>query len=393
MGWSTWNPFGCAINEQLLMEIMDAMVLTGLRDHGYKYINIDDCWMSSVGRNATTQELIPDPMKFPRGISFLADYAHSKGLLLGIYSDIGFKTCQGYPASLGYYYLDAQTWANWGIDLVKIDYCYTTPDIEAEPWIYYTQMGDAIIKAGRPQVYMICNWGISQPWLWASQIANSWRTTNDINPGRRVLWSRVTEILDLNRYLNIYSKAGAFNDMDQLELGVNVTYENVPTYLLPPENRAHFAFWVLLNAPLILGVDIRNLNNPNMANILALITNEEVLAVSQDPLATQGKLLRDDYYCMNETSGCTRMERWGRPLTNGSYAIILFNRASLDINDSLYKPESISFSWQMLGLPFGKQYMFRDLFARTDLGPFVDQFNSPLISQHDVMLLKLTPYP
>jgi alpha-galactosidase len=158
----------------MIRQTIDAMVSSGLSAVGYQYVNIDDCWSQRSGRNTTTQQLVPDPKRFPGGIKALADYAHSKNIKLGIYSDVGIKTCAGYPGSYGYYKIDADTFASWNVDYLKFDYCYTFKNITEKPWIFYGEMSDALNKTGRPILFSICNWGESKPHLWAPKIANTW---------------------------------------------------------------------------------------------------------------------------------------------------------------------------------------------------------------------------
>jgi len=174
MGWNSWNHFGCEINEQIIKEMADAMVSSGMKEAGYMYINIDDCWH---GQRDSLGFIHPDPQRFPSGMKTLADYVHARGLKLGIYSDAGWKTCGGKPGSRGYEYQDAMMYARWGIDYLKYDWC-NTEGLKAEG--AYMTMRDALHAAGRPVVFSLCEWGTDKPWEWGSSVGHLWRTTGDI---------------------------------------------------------------------------------------------------------------------------------------------------------------------------------------------------------------------
>jgi alpha-galactosidase len=271
MGWNSWNKFGCKIDEKSVRDAADAMVASGMRDAGYQFIVIDDCWQ--VDRDGKGN-IIVDGKAFPSGIKALADYVHSKGLKFGIYSDAGTKTCAGRPGSWGY------------------------------------EFQDALKACGRPIVFSICEWGSTKPWLWAKNIGNLWRTTGDIQDvweGKKD-WGGLglVQIIDLQDGLETYSGPGHWNDPDMLEVGNGG--------MTATEYRAHFSFWCLLAAPLMAGNDLATMT-PETRDIL---TNREVIAVDQDPLGKQGSKVRDD--------GDT--EVWARPLADGRRAVILFNRSS-----------------------------------------------------------------
>ncbi|MFJ1470493.1 glycoside hydrolase family 27 protein, partial [Massilia orientalis] len=231
MGWNSWNKFACEIDERLIRETADAMVKQGLKDAGFQYVNIDDCWQ---GQRDTDGNIQPDPKRFPSGMKALADYVHGKGLKLGIYSDAGATTCGGRPGSRGHEYQDARTYASWDIDYVKYDWC-NTPSMNAEA--AYTTMRDAIAKAGRPMLFSLCEWGMSKPWEWAGQVGHSWRTTPDIyncfdcefSPGLSTGLG-VLRILDKQAGLRKFAGPGHWNDMDMLEVGNGMSED---------EDRAH----------------------------------------------------------------------------------------------------------------------------------------------------------
>ncbi|KAA6318801.1 Alpha-galactosidase A, partial [termite gut metagenome] len=251
MGWNSWNKFACNIDESLIRTIADALVETGLRDAGYIYLNLDDCWH---GQRDSLGFIQPNPAKFPSGMKALADYVHSKGLKIGIYSDAGRKTCGGHPGSFGHEYQDALQYAKWEIDYLKYDWC-SSEDIN--PIGAYNLMRDALKAAGRPILFSMCEWGQSKPWTWAHNTGHSWRTTGDIcnrfdGVDRHPGWAAygVLQILDMQEGLRQYAGPGHWNDPDMLEVGNGQSVN---------EDRAHFSMWCLLAAPLILGNDIRSM--------------------------------------------------------------------------------------------------------------------------------------
>ena len=327
MGWNDWNSFGCNVNENLVRQTADAMVSSGMAAAGYTYVNIDDCW-STKSRNANG-DLVADPQKFPNGIKALADYVHSKGLKLGIYSSAGTTTCAGYPASLGYERRDAALWASWGIDYLKYDNCGDHQGKNGQQ--RYTAMRDALAATGRPILFSLCNWGQESVWTWGMQTGNSWRTTGDIQAN----WNSVMGILDQQVGLEAYSGPGGWNDPDMLEVGNGS--------LTATEARAHFSLWSLLNAPLIAGNDIRSMS----AETRSILTNTEVIAVNQDWGGRQGHKISDN----------GNLEVWRKPMANGSVAVVLLNRGS--------GTATVSTTVSALGLGAAASYSVRDLWAHT----------------------------
>jgi alpha-galactosidase len=232
MGWNSWNKFACNVSESLIREAADAVVSTGMKDAGYQYVVIDDCWQ--VSRDAEGN-IVPDPKRFPSGMKALADYIHSKGLKFGIYSDAGTGTCQKRPGGRGYEFQDARQYAAWGVDYLKEDWCNTLPGQNAES--SYTLMRDALAATGRPIVFSLCEWGSNKPWLWAGPVGNLWRATGDIQDcwDCKKQWggNGVVQIIDLMAGLESYSGPGHWNDPDMLEVGNGgMTTE---------EYRAHFS--------------------------------------------------------------------------------------------------------------------------------------------------------
>ncbi|KAJ3080648.1 hypothetical protein HK102_002908, partial [Quaeritorhiza haematococci] len=233
MGWNSWNKYGCDISEDLIKSTADALVSTGLAAAGYTFLNLDDCWQ--IDRNKTTGEIIPDPDRFPSGMAALGSYIHSKGLKYGIYSSAGTMTCQARPGSLGFEEVDARTYAEWGVDFLKYDNCFNNALITRRASVRrYKAMADALKKTGRDIVYSVCNWGQAEPWLWAPEFSNLWRTTADIgdswsafnircspclnneNPSTCIYFGdscSVMNILDKQVKLTKYARPGAWNDM------------------------------------------------------------------------------------------------------------------------------------------------------------------------------------
>ena len=316
MGWNSWNKFSCDVTESLIRETADAMVASGLKDAGYEYIVIDDCWH---GERDSLGFIQPDPVRFPSGIKALADYIHSKGLKFGIYSDAGWQTCGGRPGSRGREYQDAQRYASWGVDYLKYDWC-NTEGLKAEG--AYLTMRNALYEAGRPIVLSICEWGDNQPWEWAGPIGHLWRTTGDIyncfdceyNHGTWSSWG-VLQILDMREDIRKYAGPDHWNDPDMMEIGNGMTVN---------EDRAHFSLWAMMAAPLIAGNDLRNMS----PETIAILTNKEVIAIDQDSLGVQGFKHIDD----------ENFEVWVKPLAKGDLAVCFLNRA--------VEPLDLNFDWK-----------------------------------------------
>jgi alpha-galactosidase len=327
MGWNSWNRFHCDINERLIRETADAMVESGMRDAGYRYVNIDDCW-EAPARDANG-DLVADSTRFPGGLAAVADYVHARGLKLGIYSSAGTATCQKRPASLDHEIADARKFATWGVDYVKYDNCNN----EKRPALArYSAMGAALRATGRPIVYSLCEWGQNQPWLWGRSVGGQlWRTTGDISDR----WSSVLKILDQQVGLERYSGPNGWNDPDMLEVG-NGRMTNA-------EYIAHFSLWALLNAPLIAGNDLRSMNDTTRL----ILTNREVIAVDQDWGGMQGRKIRDE----------GELEVWMKPMSTGDAAVVLLNRDTATVRLAVTMPE--------LGMSTGTHGV-RDLWTHRD---------------------------
>jgi len=295
MGWNSWNKFACNVSEKLIMQMADQMISSGMHDAGYEYIVIDDCWQVDRDENG---EIVVDKDRFPSGIKALADYIHSKGLKFGIYSCAGSKTCAGRPGGRGHEFQDARTYARWGVDYLKYDWCNTTTQ---EAKSSYATMRDGLFAAKRPIVFSLCEWGTAKPWEWAKEVGHLWRTTGDIVDR----WDSMIDILDKNRDLSKYAGPGGWNDPDMLEVGNGgMTTE---------EYRTHFSLWCMLASPLMAGNDLGNMT-PETKEIL---TNSEIIALDQDKLGKQGFCYRDngDY------------EIWIKKLEGKEKAALLLNRS------------------------------------------------------------------
>jgi alpha-galactosidase len=370
MGWNSWNNFACDVNEKLIRETADAMVSSGMKAAGYIYINIDDCWH---GERDSLGFIHPNPEHFPSGMKALADYVHSLGLKLGIYSDAGWQTCGSRPGSRGYEYQDALTYAKWEIDYLKYDWC-NTEALNAEG--AYLTMRNALYAAGRPIVFSLCEWGNNKPWEWGKDIGHLWRTTGDItncfdcfvDHGTWKSWG-IMYVLDMQEGLRVHAGPDHWNDPDMMEVGNGMSVS---------EDRAHFTMWCMLAAPLIAGNNLRNMS-PETVEIL---TNKEVIAIDQDSLGIQG------FKYSSEDS----VETWFKPLSNGELAVCFLNRSSVT------KP--IEFNWQekIISDSFSKRelncnkttYTIRDLWAKKNIGKTDEVFASEVPS-HDVVLLRLSP--
>ena len=348
MGWNSWNKFGCNVSEKLIRGAADALVTTGMKDAGYQYIVIDDCWQ--VSRDPAGKIVI-DAARFPSGMKALADYVHAKGLKFGVYSDAGAKTCEGRPGSNGYEAIDAAQYASWGVDYLKYDWCNSDG---VDPKIAYMTMRDALRATGRPIVFSMCEWGRNKPWEWARGVGHLWRTTGDISDR----WDSFARLLDQQVGLEKYAGPGGWNDPDMLEVGNGG--------MTAAEYRAHFSLWCLLSAPLMAGNDIRSMT-PDTRDIL---TNREVIAVDQDP-TEQGRRLR-------KTGD---LEIWVKRMAGNARAVVLFNRGGAQAQ--------IALSWQELGLPFDAELAVRDLWAKKDLGKVKGTF-VVAVPSHDVVMVKLT---
>ena len=344
MGWNSWNKFGCNINDSDIRAMADAMVSSGMKNVGYQYVNIDDCWQTSRDSSGT---IVPGS-NFPN-MKSLADYVHSQGLKLGVYSDRGTKTCAGRPGGQGYETQDANTYAGWGVDYLKYDNCNVTLDQKTQ----YTTMANALKASGRPIVFSICAWGFAS---WMPSVGQLWRTTGDITS----TWSSIMSIMDTNAGLAQYASPGHWNDPDMLEVGNGSLTDN--------QNKAHFGMWAIMAAPLIAGNDLRSMST----SVKTVLTASEVIAVNQDPLGVQGTRVK----------GKGALEVWQKKLSGtNTVAVALLNRTNAAAD--------ISVTWSDAGLPAGAAKV-RDLYAKSDLGSFADSYTAKAVPSNGIAMLKIT---
>jgi alpha-galactosidase len=376
MGWNSWNNFNCDIHQDLIQQTAQAMVTLGLRDIGYQYINLDDCWQLSRNSSGFIQE---DFTKFPSGMRALATSVHSLGLKFGLYSDAGLFTCQRRPGSLGFETKDAASYKEFNIDYLKYDNCFSTTKPVQER---YQAMHQALNASGHFIFFSMCDWGVEDPATWGPAIANSWRTTGDINP----TWGSITSRLDQNDKWWTYAGPGGWNDPDMLEVGNGK--------LTLAEQRSHFTLWCLIKAPLLLGNDITKMTKDTMG----VITNTELILWNQDRLGIQGHKInttttttttpifnKNKDNDSNSTSIASQgLEVWAGLLDRGKFAVVLFNRSPL--------PQDITFYWKDIGiLSNAKFYHVRDVWGHLDLGIFNGNFTAKAVGSHDVAALQLSP--
>lgn len=282
MGWNSWNTFGEHINEQVVRDTADAIVSLGLRDAGYEYVVIDDCW--SMRKRGADGRLVPDPVKFPSGMKALADYVHSKGLKFGIYSCVGYLTCAEYPGSFGHEFEDAKTFAEWGVDFLKYDFCYKPA--KADGALLYYRMGLALRQSGREILFSACNWGCDEVEKWIrSTGAHMYRSTGDICDNPQSYMDISTSQIDKLAY----SAPGCYNDIDMLICGMGGKGNVGAGGCTPAQYKSHFALWCLYQSPLMIGADIRNIDE----DTLALLKNKELLSILNDPEARTPALIRE----------------------------------------------------------------------------------------------------
>ncbi|GMI93402.1 alpha-galactosidase 2 [Hibiscus trionum] len=353
MGWNSWNHFHCDIDEKTVKSTADAIVSTGLAALGYKYVNLDDCW--AEGERDNKGNLRAKASTFPSGIKALADYVHSKGLKLGIYADAGKQTCSNkMPGSLGHEYQDARTFAEWGIDYLKYDNCYNDG---SKPQTRYAAMSRALINAGRPILYSLCEWGQEDPAKWAGSYGHTWRTTGDIND----TWASITSIADSNNLWGRYAGPGRWNDPDMLEVGNGgMSIE---------EYRSHFSIWALMKAPLLIGCDVRSASK----RTLSILGNKEVINVNQDPLGVQGRKIRSK----------GGLEVWAGPLSGKRVVVVLWNRSQTRA--------LISVGWREIGLSPSSTVTVRDLWNHSFVSMNKSYRMTANVAAHACKMYIMTP--
>lgn len=349
MGWNSWNRFGPFVSDTLVRETADALIESGMRDAGYRYVVVDDAWEGSLRDD--DGQLEPNLWRFPN-MHGLAAYLHKRDLRFGLYTCAGDRTCQGYPGSRGREFVDARRFASWNVDFIKIDWCHTAGlDARAA----YATWSEAIQSTGRPMVLSICEWGRNRPWEWAGSVGHLWRTSHDIADR----WDSVLDILDRQAALADFAGPDHWNDPDMLEVGNGG--------MTDAEYRAHFSLWAILAAPLMAGNDVRSMTDATRA----ILTAAEVIAVDQDPLGRQGKRV-------NMAKG---IEVWVRELAGGARAIVLLNRGE--------SPARAEVTWDLVGGSVTDSALVRDLWERQDVGSRREGYDVTL-DPHSAALLKVT---
>jgi alpha-galactosidase len=372
MGWNSWNMFGVKVNEAAVRAMADAIVETGLKDCGYQYVVIDDCW-TVKDRRDSNGDLIPDPQKFPSGMKALADYIHSTGLKFGIYSDAAEMTCASYPGSFGYEEQDTRLWASWGVDFLKYDYCHAPSD-QAAAIERYSRMGNALQNCGREILFSICEWGGRSPHLWARKAGGQmWRATGDvvdswIDVQHHGWWGLgIDSVLDMAVNLHEYAGPGGWNDMDMLVVGLDGQGQVPGSGASNNEYRTQVSMWSLLCSPLMIGCDIRSMRSETAK----LLMNREILALNQDALGKQASRIKKT----------GELEVWCKRLADGSVAVGLLNRGS--------NGKEITFTAGDVGLLDSHKGVIRDLWKQEDIADFKPSFSCP-VDPHGTVVLRIS---
>jgi alpha-galactosidase len=377
MGWNSWNTFGWQINEQLILEMADLMASQGYREAGYEYLVIDDCW--SLRERGKDGRIVPDPEKFPHGMKVVADYVHSKGLKFGMYSCAGVRTCAGYPGSYDHEFVDAQTFADWGVDFLKYDFCNFPQSGNCKA--RYLTMSMALKATGREILFSACNWGMEEPGEWMRAIgAHMYRSTGDIMDN----FVSFTDIVKSQLNKLCMSGNHCFNDMDMLTVGMegkgNVGLGKVCSY---EEYRLQFVLWCLCGVPLMMGADLRSL----APEYRALMLNPALLRINQDAECRPPYIVRRDSVCIPNPDDA--QAPWAHPadtafvllrhLTDNEFALFYANLSDADAE--------VHCEFADMGLPVtgGVALDMTDVFSGEHLGPQKDSFN-PHIKAHDCRL-------
>ncbi|KAK8050933.1 hypothetical protein PG993_002318 [Apiospora rasikravindrae] len=400
MGWNSWNEYACDISEDVFVRVADLMVELGLRDLGYQYVNIDDCWsVKGTARDNVTRRIIPDPVKFPRGIRHVAEEMHARGLKLGIYGDAGTQTCGGYPGSLGYEEVDAAAWSEWGVDYLKYDNCnipqewvdvpYMYPDNGGSPDGYvpqgydwstsnsstrYTRMRDALLAQNRTIQYSLCIWGHANVVTWGNQTGHSWRMYSDIYPDWTGAHQGSQGLMPILNQAAFYWNVSGFwgrNDWDMLEVGNgNLTLE---------ENRSHFALWAALKSPLIIGTKLDSIR----PEILAVLKAEEIIAFNQDPVYGVGAMPYRWDGVGNDTHPA---DYWAGSSSRGVHAFLLNTEEERDME--LVFAEIPGLQEQQVAAKSGP-YLVHDMWTGKDIGVFSDSLVLR-VKRHDTAAVRIT---
>lgn len=308
MGFNTWNTFGENINDELLRGTADKIIELGLKDAGYEYVVIDDCW-AEKSRDENGR-LVPNRNKFPDGIKAVADYIHSKGLKFGIYSCVGNRTCANYPGSLEHEFIDAETFAEWGVDYLKYDYCYKP--ISEQGHLLYKRMSLALANCGRDILFSACNWGADESKNWMKSTgAHIWRMSGDVFDN----WQSISDIYRQQIEMLPYNSTSCFNDMDMLVVGMNGKGNVGLGGCSEEEYKTHFAMWCLFASPLMIGSDIRSADE----KALDILKNKGLIDICLDKRGCQ------PYKVDGGAAGDHITDVWVRHLENGDIAVAMFN--------------------------------------------------------------------
>jgi len=372
MGWNSFNTFSCSPSEALIKETADAFISKGLKAAGYEYVNIDDGWM--LPERGADGKLVINPEMFPNGFKPLTDYVHGLGLKIGIYLGCGLRTYDEKAGSLGFEFEDALDIADWGFDLLKYDNrAIPEEDPPRNTKLEYLKMACALKKTGREILFSMCEHGGTEPWLWAHGVGQMWRTSPDI----KNLWDGTLEtwalsfnvIIDETAERNqLYARTCSWNDPDMLIVGMYKLNDWTGPGCTDVEYRSHFSLWCLMAAPLIIGCDIRNMNEVTTATL----TNKNLIAVNQDILGIQGRRVRSE----------RGLDVWVKPLSGVSWAVGLYNRTCV--------PRDITVSWEELNLPAEMNGSVKDLWADKELGVFKESFTIR-VESHACEVIKITP--
>ncbi len=364
MGWNSWNHFHCGVSDEVVRAQARAMATNGMKAAGYRYINVDDCWQA--GRDA--QGNIQPNSKFPN-MKALADYVHGLGLKFGIYSSPGPKTCGGYTGSYEHELQDARTYAAWGVDYLKYDWCSAADVYQpSQMQAVYRKMGDALRSTGRPILFSLCQYGLEQVWRWGASVGgNSWRTTDDINTS----YTSMAEIGFGQNGLQRFAGPGHWNDPDMLEIGNTMSFpgrrgHHFTMGLNDEEGRTQMSLWCMLAAPLLAGNDLTAMS----PETLAILTNRDVIAVDQDPKGIEAHRISQE----------GPLEVWVKQLSGGSQAVGLFNRGE--------GPGRMSVRFEDLGI--SGPVKVRDLWAHKNLGTLQGSYSAE-VPRHGVVMIKVTP--
>jgi alpha-galactosidase len=376
MGWNSWNVYGPDIDEAKILATTDAMIESGMRDAGWEYVMLDDGWQKAHG-SRFLYELEYDPVKFPRGIEFLADYVHERGMKLGIYSGPGVETCAGYTGSAGHEEEDARLFASWGVDHLKYDSCCWPGKGGDDVFELHKKMSDALRATGRDIVMHVCHCGWDDVWEWARDAGGQhWRIGQDICddfdlPGHREgYYFDVLDMIDRGVGLERYSGAGGWNDYDMLVVNLRGRGALVGDGATPEEYRTHFSMWSILSSPLIIGSDLTDMD----AYTLETLTNAEVIALNQDPLGIQAAHVRK----------VGDAEVFAKPLAGGNRAVALLNRGLMHAEIGVGWQEDLGVDWSAASV--------RDLWTHRDLGSQRGGF-ATTVGPHEATILRVTPNP